>query len=117
MATYSLAIASGSTNGKGVKVSGTASGSAVTLHTAVSGTSSIDEVTIWAVNTDTQTRTLTIGFGGTTSPDNLIAVPIPANAGLVLVLDKMALQNSLVVNAWADAANVVVCYPQVYRVA
>lgn len=109
-----LKLLSGSTNGKGIKVTGTSSGAGVTVHTAVAGTSSIDEVTLWAVNSDTVARTLTLGFGGTTSPDNLIAVPVPASAGLVLVCDKAQLQNGLAVTAWGDTANALMIYGAVY---
>ena len=69
MATYSKQLLSGSTNGKAIKVSATAT-PGTTIHTAVSGTSSLDEVWLWAQNTDTTDRKLTVEWGGTTSPDS-----------------------------------------------
>ena len=51
---------------------------------------------------DGEARTLTIEFGGTTDPDNLIIVPIPCKAGPVLVVPGFPLRNGLVVKAWAD---------------
>jgi hypothetical protein len=116
--TVSRIILSGSTNGLGIKVTGTATAGAVTVHTAVSGTTSYDLVTLWAQNNDAdgETRTLTIEFGGTTDPDNLIIVPVPAKVGPVLVCDALPLRNALVVEAFADEANDVQIYGSVLRV-
>jgi hypothetical protein len=116
--TYSIEKLSGSTDGKGIKITGTASGSAVTIHTATSGSGDIDLVTLFATNQDVdgETRSLTIGWGGTTDPDNLITVPIPCKAGPVAVCDRMPILNSLVINAWADEASDVVIYGHVQRV-
>ena len=117
MATYSKGLLSGSTNGKGIKVAATAIGSGTTIHTAVSGTASIDIITLYAVNSDTQSRKLTLGWGGTTDPDDLIEVTIPAESGLVPVAIKLPLQNSLVVVAAAAAANVVIIFGDVSHIA
>lgn len=118
MATYSLEKLSGSTDGKGIKVSGTSSGAAVTVHTATAGAGDIDLVTLWAVNQDAdgETRTLTLGWGGTTDPDNLITVSIPCKAGPVAVCDRLPIMNSLIVNAWADEANDVMIHGVVHRI-
>lgn len=111
-------VLSGSTNGLGIKVTGTGTGSTVTVHTAVSGTTSRDEVWLWAYNDDSdgETRTLAIEFGGTSDPDNVIRTPIPSRAGLVPVLMGHPLRNSLVVKAFADEANDVILYGHVNRV-
>lgn len=111
-------VLSGSTNGLGIKVTGTATGSTVTVHTAISGTTSRDEVWLWAQNNDTNgaTRTLTVEFGGTTDPDNLIVTSLPAKVGPVLVIPGLPLRNSLVVKAFADSANQVQLYGYVNRV-
>lgn len=115
---FSHEILSGSTNGLAIKVTGTGTAGAVTVHTAVSGTTSRDEVWLYAVNNDAdgETRTLTIEFGGTSDPDNLIIVPIPCKAGPVLVVPGLPLRNALVVEAFADEANDVQVYGYVNRV-
>jgi hypothetical protein len=115
---FSHEILSGSTNGLAIKVTGTGTAGAVTVHTAVSGTTSRDEVWLYAVNNDAdgETRTLTIEFGGTSDPDNLIIVPIPCKAGPVLVVPGLPLRNALVVEAFADEANDVQLYGYVNRV-
>lgn len=98
---------SGSTNGKPIKVVATAT-TGTTIHTAqASSTNGFDEVWLWAYNSDTSARLLTIEFGGVSAPDQNIKVTIPAQAGLVLVCPGLIIQNSLVVTAFASAANVV----------
>lgn len=117
MATYSIEKLSGSTDGRGIKVAATAT-AGTTVHTATANASDIDLVTLWAVNqdADSETRTLTIEFGGTTAPDDLITLPIPAKAGLVLICERMPILNSLVVRAFADEANDVIIFGRVERV-
>ena len=109
MASFSKAELSGSTDGRAIKVAATAT-PGTTLHTAgaVTGDDNYDEIFLWACNTDTSDRKLTVEFGGTTSPDDTIEVTIPAESGLVLVLPGLVLQNSLVVRAFAATANVVI---------
>lgn len=112
---FTKTLLSGSTNGKMIKVAATAT-LGTTIHTAVSGTSSMDEIWLYAVNSDTTNRKLTIEFGGATSPDNLIEVTIPAESGLVCVVPGLLLQNSLVVTAFAATANVVMIGGYVNRI-
>jgi len=102
---------SGSTDGRGIKVVATAS-AGTTIHTAVAGTTAgtYDEIWLYAYNSDTSVRTLTIEFGGTTAPDDNIKIALEAQAGLVLVVSGLILQNGDVVKAFADAANVVVIF-------
>ena len=106
MATYSKQLLSGGTNGKNIKVAATSS-AGTTIHTAVAGTSDMDEVWLYACNTDSSDRKLTIEYGGTTSPDDLSEVTIEAEAGWVLIVPGMLLQNGLIVKAFAASANVV----------
>lgn len=110
-------VLSGSTNGLGVKVAATAT-LGTTVHTAIAGTTSRDEIWVWVQNQNASgaTRTLTIEFGGASSPDNLITVPIPAKAGPVLVIPGLPLRNALVVTAFADVANECIVYGYVNRV-
>jgi hypothetical protein len=97
-------VLSGSTDGRPVKVAQTAT-AGTTIHTAHA--TSIDEVWLWAVNTDTTARKLTIEFGGTSSPDDLIEVTIPAEGGLVLVVPGLVVTDSVVVRAFCATADVV----------
>jgi hypothetical protein len=118
MATISKITLSGSTNGRGIKVT-TASpidGSDTTIHTAVSGTTDTDLVTLFAYNSDTVPRDLHWGWGGTTLPDDGMIVTLQPKAGLVLVAADLPLRNSLAIVASASAANVVVIYGYVNRI-
>jgi hypothetical protein len=115
MATFSKQLLSGGTNGKNVKVVATAT-AGTTIHTAVAGTSDMDEVWLYAMNTDSSDRKLTIEYGGTTSPDDLTEIEIGSEAGWVLVCPGLLLQNSLVIKAFAAAANVVVINGYVNRI-
>lgn len=111
MATAVKRKLSGSTNGRGIKVVATAT-AGTTIHTAVSGTTAgtYDEIWLYAYNSDTSVRTLTIEFGGVTAPDDNIVVTLQSQSGLALVVPGLILQNACVVGAFADAANKVVIY-------
>lgn len=114
---YSIEKLSGSTDGKGVKVAATAT-PGTTVHTATSGAGDIDLVTLYAVNNDAdgETRTLTVEWGAATDPDNVFTLPIPCDVGPVIVCERLAIMNSLVIKAFADEANDVVMYGRVERV-
>lgn len=108
MATFSRVLLSGSTNGKSVLIDQTAIATGTTIHTAVAGTASYDEIYVWITNTSGSAVTLTIGFGGVTDPDNLIckALSIPANSPPIPVLTGQVLQNSLIVKMAAGTGSV-----------
>ena len=118
MATITRQLLSGSTNGKSIKVVATAT-AGTTIHTAVAGTTSFDEVYAWVTNPDTVVHTLTIEFGGVTDPDNLIvkAITIPPSSPPIPILTGQVLQNSLVIGAFADAANKLLITGFVNRIA
>lgn len=116
MATYSKQLLSGSTNGKGIKVAATATAGTL-IHTAVSGTSSEDEIWLYAHNTSAAAVKLTLEWGGVASPDDHIEVNIGAEgAGLILVAPGILLQNGLVVRAFAASANVLNIFGYVNRI-
>jgi hypothetical protein len=107
MATYSKQKLSGTpADGRNVKVAATATAGTL-IHTAVAGTSDLDEIWLYACNTDSTDRKLTIEYGGVAAPDDLTEITITAEAGWVLVCPGTLLQNGLVVRAFAAAANVV----------
>ena len=100
-ATYTKEKLSGCTNGKQLIIDQTVAGSAVTIHTAQSGTDYFDEVWVYATNNDDVPVVLTILFGGTTDSDDYITMTIPSKSGLTLVTPGLILQNSLVVKGFA----------------
>lgn len=108
-------LLSGSTNGKGIKVAQTGT-PGTTIHTAVSGASSLDEIWIYAVNTSEEDVKLTIEWGETTAPDGNIELTITAEAGLVLVIPGLLLQNGLIVRAFAETADAIIVHGYVNRI-
>ena len=110
MATFSKQLLSGSTGGRLIKVAATAT-TGTTIHATGTSSSIIDEIWLYAVNSDTTNRKLTIEFGGTTSPDDLIELTITAESGLVLVVPGLVLAGTgsaaRTVTAFCATANVV----------
>ncbi|GAG38014.1 unnamed protein product, partial [marine sediment metagenome] len=104
-----------SSYGRGIKVNATSTpGDAI--HTAVSGTSDIDEVYLYAVNAHTAAVTLTIEWGGTTDPDDLIEFTIPHSSGLYVIAPGLPLQNGLDIAAFASTADVISIFGFVNRI-
>jgi len=115
MPTLSEIPLSGSTDGRGIKVAASAIGSGTTIHTAVASNTLYDLITLYAYNDDTSDRTLTLGWGGTTDPDDLIIQNIPTQSGLIPITFKALLRNSLVVVAAGSTANVITIHGTVIR--
>jgi len=109
MATYAKTILSGSTNGRAVLVNTTSSNTCV-VHTGSTNTSVQHEIWIYAQNTDSSDKKLTLEFGGATSQD-WIEQTITAESGLLLVIPGLILSgNSSTaprITAFANTANVV----------
>lgn len=104
---FTKLLLSGSTQGKGIKVVATATPGTL-IHTAVAGTSSLDEIWIYAYNGHTTDVVLTIEWGEATVPDGNIILPIPFKTGRYLPVDGRLLQNGLIVRAFAAVANVII---------
>lgn len=114
MATYTKEfLTGGGGNGTPIKVVQTATAGTL-IHTA--SASSIDEIWLYAFNTDTTPRKLTIEFGGATAPDYTIEVTIQPEAGAVLVCPGLILSTSLTVRAFCATANVVSVVGYVNRI-
>lgn len=118
MATFSKEILSGSTDGRMIKVAATAT-AGTTIHTGSATATTYDEVWLYAVNSDTTDRKLTIEWGGVSSPDDLIEQTITAESGLILVVAGLVIKGNatpLVVRAFAASANVVMIGGYVNRI-
>lgn len=113
MATYTKLKLSGSTDGKGIKVVQTAT-PGDTIHTAHA--TDLDEIWLYAVNSQAAAVKLTLEWGEATAPDGNIEVAIPGEVGLLLVIPGLLLTNSLVVKAFAAVANVVLIHGFVNRI-
>lgn len=108
MAVFTAGILSGSTNGRPVKVAATAIGSGTTIHTATSVSGAFDEVSIYVTNTHTATVSVTLGWGGTTDPDDLICktVSLSPLSGPVPIVTGLRLNGGVIVKAAGSTANV-----------
>lgn len=110
MATFAPVLLSGSTNGRQIKVVATSS-TGTTIHATGTSATVQDEIWLWATNSDTTARKLTIQFGGTTSPDDEVEVTIPPESGPVLVIPGWRLTGTgaaaCTVYAYAATANVI----------
>tara|TARA_R100001086_G_scaffold66310_1_gene30826 strand:- start:309 stop:662 length:354 start_codon:yes stop_codon:yes gene_type:complete len=109
MATYSKELLSGSTNGLGILVAATATAGTL-IHTAVSGTTDIDEVWLYAVNAHSADIKLTIEWGEATEPTGNIEITVPAEEGLMLLVPGLLLQNAKEIRAFAGTTNEIVIH-------
>jgi len=115
MATYSKVKLSGSTDGKNILAVATSSPGTL-IHTAPASPT-LDEVWLFAMNTDTTDRKLTIEYGGTTSPNDLTEITIPAESGWIPIIPGLLLTNNLVIRAFAASASVVNVNGYINRIA
>jgi len=118
MATFSKIALSGSTDGRLIKVAQTAT-AGTTIHTGSSTATTFDEIWLYAVNSDSTDRKLTIEWGGVSSPDDLIEQTITAESGLLLVVPGLIIKGNataLIVRAFAASANVVMIGGYVNRI-
>ena len=113
MATFTKLKLSGSTDGKAIKIAQTAT-AGDTIHTAHA--TDLDEIWLYAVNSQAAAVKLTIEWGETAAPDGNIEATIPGESGLFLVVPGLLLTNSLVVKAFAATANVVMIHGFVNRI-
>ena len=118
MATYSKIALSGSTDGRQIKVAATAT-PGTTIHTGSSTATTFDEVWLYAVNSDTTDRKLTIEYGGTSAPDDLIEFTVKAENGLYLIVPGLVIKGNatpLVIRAFCATTNVVMISGYVNRI-
>lgn len=102
---YTREPLSGSTHGRGIKIAATATAGTL-LHTGQASTTLTDVVTLYATNTDTVTRRLTLEWGGVTAVDDHLIFDLPPKTCVPIVPD-LIIRNSLVIRGFADTANVV----------
>ena len=118
MATFSKVKLGNSTNGRGILIAATTSPGTL-VHTTSTTATTIDEVWLYAQNTDTVARKLTLEWGGTGSGDT-IELSMPAESGLVLISAGLILLYSgstTTINAFAATTNVIGIYGYVNRIA
>lgn len=119
MATFTKVPLSGSTQGKAIKVAATTS-TGTTIHATGTSSSIIDEVWLYAYNSSTGPVLLTVQYGGTTAVDNDIAITVPSQSGLILVVPGLILTGTgaaaNTVYAFAGTTNVITISGYVNRI-
>ena len=119
MATFSKELLSGSTGGRLIKVGATAT-PGTTIHATGTSATIEDEVWLYAVNSSSTDVKLTIEFGGTSSPDDLIEYTVKAEDGLYLVVPGLVLTGdgaaARTIRAFAGTTNVVMIGGYVNRI-
>ena len=118
MATYSKTILSGSTDGRGILVAATATAGTL-IHTGSSTATTLDEIWLYAVNSDAAEVKLTLESGGLTLKKKIIEVTVAAEAGLVLVAPGLLIKGNaspLVVRAWASVADDIIIHGYVNQI-
>jgi len=113
MAIFSKELLSGSTNGRGIKVAASATPGTL-VHTV--DASAIDEVWLFAANSDTSPIKVTVEFGGVSAPDDLIEVTVPSESGLFTLVAGLPLTGGVVVRIFAASINVVMIHGYVNRI-
>ena len=109
MATYSRVLLSGSTSGRTIPVTGTNTGTANTIHTAVAGAASFDELYVWASNVTGTAATLTLEWGATGDPtDHMVkALSIPANSPPIPIVTGQVLNGGLLCKAFSGTGSAI----------
>ena len=98
---------SAATNGATMTVNTTSAISPMTVHTTGPGIYNWDDIWIWAANTDTVSRTISLYFGAHSSLGDQVVgnYDLPPGGAPVLICPGLFLQNSGVVEAYASIAN------------
>lgn len=124
MATFAKKTLSGSTDGRGILVTPTAT-AGETVHTGSATSTTHQEIWLYAYNSHSAAVDLTIEFGGVTAPDDLIKQTIPAASagsfvGLIPVCEGLVLKGNatpLIVKAFASVADKITLFGYVNEIA
>jgi hypothetical protein len=114
---YTRVLLSGSTSGRPIPVVATAT-AGTTMHTAVAGAASWDEIYAWFNNTDTVARTLTIEYGNAgTVGDHLVdTLSLPLSSPAIPIVTGQVLNGGLAMKAFASVASIINCTGYVNRI-
>jgi hypothetical protein len=105
MATYTKSKLSGSTDGKPILITATATAGTL-VHTAVTGTTNYDEIWLWLVNNGSSDLLATIEYGDAVTSSNIMYSVI-ARDGLKCVLPGTVLHNGATVKVFAATGSLI----------
>lgn len=118
--TITVSLGSAPANGSGGTVVRQDVPAGTTIHQTTTTSTTLDEVWLYAYNSDISPRLLVIQYSGSTYIDDDIKITIPPQSGLTLVVPGLILANSGSANfiyAYASAANVITISGYVNRIA
>lgn len=110
---FQKSLLSGSTNGIGIPISATTSGTANTIH--VSASTSIDEIWLSFVNNSASDVVVTLAIGGI-GATNLFSLTIPAGRGMISAISGLCYTGSVTIQAFASVTGAIVAYGFVNRI-
>lgn len=115
MATISKIMLSASADGDGIEVTTLSpiDGSDTLIHTAGTGTTDKDLVTLYAYNDHTDAVTLHLKWG---DGSDSIKQSIPHQCGLVLVVADLPISDANTIEASASTVNVITIFGSVNRI-
>ena len=109
-------VFSGSTNGRGILVTGTTATGTI-IHASVSGSSQWDEIYLYAVNSATVAKKVTVEWARSTGQAGQpIEFTVPAEDGPYLIIPGWPLGGGRSVRAFAASASVITVHGFVNRI-
>lgn len=123
---YTKMALSGAATGLGILVASTgpAGTAGTTIHTAVAGSASVDEIVLYASNSSSAVLgiLLTLQWGsivvsGVVYPDEIKYLLVPVGNGLTALTAPLILNGALSVTAYAATPNVIQIFGFVNRIA
>jgi hypothetical protein len=112
MSTGTAEILSGSADGAALVVS-TTSAAGTLVHTATNTAGQVDEVYLFASNSDVVNLVVYVSFGDTANP---IIDLVEVREGLVPLLNGLRIKGGKEVRVWAQAANKITLFGWVNRI-
>jgi hypothetical protein len=112
-ADYTKELLSQSVNGRQIKIAATATPGTL-IHTAHA--TAKDEIWLWAANSDTSNRKVTLEWGGVTVPDDIMEVTVLAEDGWQLIAPGTILTGGVALRMFAALADVVTVGGYVNRI-
>jgi hypothetical protein len=97
--TFERVKLSGSTDGRPILINSEDYLTPITIHTAASGTTSWDEVWLWASNLGIYEKIIRLHWG--TSTGYILTLSLPPRVGMMSLAPGFMIRNGLVVSAWA----------------
>lgn len=104
MPQYSKEVFSESVSGRMVEIVLAATPGSL-VHTTLTSATILDEIWLYATNTNTTSRELTVEWGNTDVKQSQVTVTLEAKAGHVLIIPGMILGSAQNVRAFLDVAS------------